>query len=272
MNIIVWNCRGLTSKVQELPILTKDGDVICLSETKLRPNSYYKPFLKGFNHIRQDRVTGEGGGLLVFLKNSIIYSRINLQNIPFGVEVIGVQIKNGNDAIHLFSVYIPPRPEVTKIQLEAFIPQLEGYPNTIISGDFNAHHDLWGSSLHNPRGNYLFDILLNSQLKPLNDGEATGLHNVRGSNSIPDITMVSPDLAIFTKWDTIKDPLRSDHYPILLQVSKGSLIRGEVSHRIGLSKVDWSKFSEDLAIYCNSRPSLEENNYIQEYARNSPKE
>lgn len=142
---------------------------------------------------------------------------------------------------------------------------MKGFTNAIISGDFNAQHDLWGSTLNNPRGNILFDILLNSHLKPLNNGEATRLHNVRGSNSVPDLTLVTPDLAIFTKWETFKDPLRSDHYPVVLQVSKGNLIKGEISHRIGVSRVDWSKFSEELTLYCNSRPLLEDNNYIQEY-------
>lgn len=59
--------------------------------------------------------------------------------------------------------------------------------------------------------------------------------------------------------------MRSDHYPILLQLSEGNLIKGAVSQRIDTSKIDWSKFSEEQSNYFNSRPSSEANNYILEY-------
>lgn len=121
MNIIAWNCRGISSKIHELPILLKEGDIICLSETKLRPTSNSRPFIRGYNHIRQDRSVGEGSGLLVFFKNSITHSKINLRNIPVGIEVIEAQIKNGQDFIHLFSIYIPPQLNFIKAQLEHFI-------------------------------------------------------------------------------------------------------------------------------------------------------
>lgn len=120
MNVIVWNCRGISSKSHEIPPLPKESDVLCISESKLQITSKYKPQFNGFNCVRQDRTTGEGGGLLIFIRKSLQYQRVNVINIPVGVELIGVQIKIGNDLIHLFSIYIPPQQALDRAQFSDF--------------------------------------------------------------------------------------------------------------------------------------------------------
>lgn len=212
MQIIVWNCRGIASKIHELPALINEGNVICLSETMLKLGAKYKPNLKGYNFIRQDRQAGEGRGLLIFIKNSISYSRINVLDIPNGVEIIGVKLTFSSELINLFSLYIPPQTAISKTSLDTLLQQFEGYPRAIITGDLNAQHKHWGSTISNPRGNILFDILLyysivdivsstilNSQLKLLNNGKPMRLYKVDSSISAPDISLASIDIAISIK-------------------------------------------------------------------------
>lgn len=268
MNIISWNINGISSKTYEVPINLAECDVLCISETKLQPTSRYKPNFKGFNCVRQDRPNGKGGGLIIFINQGIKYSRIPINFAPDGVEVIGVKLIYNNEPIHLFSLYIPPRVRLDnrKAEFSSFMVKLSNYGSAIITGDFNAHHPYWGSGLWNPRGELLADIIIDLSLNVLNTGDATRLHFEVEKNSVPDVSLCTNDSSIFMNWHTIKDLMKSDHYPMKMILDKGRLNRSFVSGRIGTNKVDWNKFRTNLSEKIQNRPGLNGSNFLEEYS------
>ena len=76
-NILQWNCEGIRSKftsgdIQQL-IKETNMQCICLQETKLHPNAYFK--IKGFKaylqnlHIDEDQTPH--GGVAIYVKSGI---------------------------------------------------------------------------------------------------------------------------------------------------------------------------------------------------------
>ena len=71
-NILFWNCRGIRSKQKELELYLKDNliDVIALNETFLSKKHNFK--IPGYNTIRNDRSTIQGGGVAFLVKMALL--------------------------------------------------------------------------------------------------------------------------------------------------------------------------------------------------------
>ena len=96
--------------------------------------------------------------------------------------------------------------------------------NLFILGDFNCYHTLWDSrGTSDPRGEEVFDLVISSDLLPLNDPDtSTLLHRFSGSCSSPNIFFAPSSLSFSCSWEVLQD-LGSDHLPILLSVPPLSL-------------------------------------------------
>ncbi|XP_037943763.1 uncharacterized protein LOC119676591 [Teleopsis dalmanni] len=81
----------------------------------------------------------------------------------------------------------------------------------IIGADANAHHEMWGSTDTNARGECLFDFILAGNLVIANIGrEPTFMNSIR--REVLDITMISEHFSYFiTKWSVSQDCSFSDH-------------------------------------------------------------
>ena len=72
--------------------------------------------------------------------------------------------------------------------------------DTVIMGDFNGHHKLWHSKLDtDKRGTELANEISDSELIVINEDTPT---RVTRKQSSPDITLVSPTLAMRSIWKT----------------------------------------------------------------------
>ena len=71
-NILFWNCQGIRSKRKELELDLKENviDVIALNETFLsKKHNFLIPF------IRNDRSTGQGGGVAFLIKYGLVVNK-----------------------------------------------------------------------------------------------------------------------------------------------------------------------------------------------------
>ena len=77
ITIIQININGLTTKIHELKNLTDNTkiDIITIQETKLKP-THRTPYLKDYTAIRTDRTYKNGGGLMTYIKNDIIFTEL----------------------------------------------------------------------------------------------------------------------------------------------------------------------------------------------------
>ncbi|UYV68667.1 hypothetical protein LAZ67_6000395 [Cordylochernes scorpioides] len=133
----------------------------------------------------------KGRGLAILIKN-LYYEDIAV-NIPNTLDLETQGIKdylNQNKAINIYNMYHPPNNTfIDDGTMAQFLTD-----NTIILGDLNAKHQLWGCSTPNPRGKILSNIFDDNAFMCLNDGNPT--HHSYNYNTAQalDISFYYPDI------------------------------------------------------------------------------
>ena len=76
LRILQWNADGLRNKIIELRkrAIDQDLDVLLIQESHLEPNQP-SPSIPGFAALRVDRKNKKGGGLISYVKKSIIFEK-----------------------------------------------------------------------------------------------------------------------------------------------------------------------------------------------------
>ena len=165
VRILQWNCRGIKANITDLQLLlTKDISVACLQESRLPHDSnfsmkYYSTY--NFNPNNHDAYPIPGG-LTTLIHNSIPHRPITL-NTSLQAQAFSVSL---NYTTTICNIYIPPHSSPDRHSIENLLHQLPS--PYILLGDFNAHHPLWGSQKHNPKGILIENILLNNNITLLN--------------------------------------------------------------------------------------------------------
>ena len=160
-----FNANGIGNKQVELGEFLERHKVkvAVIQESKLTLNSR-TPNIQNFTTVRKDRDQGQGGGLL-----TLIHKSINLTRRPDSpdtladpdLEELTITAKLGNTALIITNVYIPPASSCTG----GYNPSLDHLmmtTDTLILGDFNAHHSSWYSSSTDTRGTMLESMVFGS--------------------------------------------------------------------------------------------------------------
>ena len=113
----------------------------------------------------------------------------------------------------------------------------------LVLGDFNAHHELWHSSLgDDQRGALLAEQIDESTFCTLNDDAPTRIMGTCASS--PDITIASPGLVNCATWRAVVS-LGSDHLPIIVTLDRpNDFIVSERRTYMNQKKADWHGFRE----------------------------
>ena len=138
--ILQWNCVSLNTHREELEVLITNysPSVICLQETRLKPNTDLT--FKNYKSFYKSNASGQGGvGILV--KNSILKSSVNLKT---HLQAVAANVTIRGKAYTICSIYIPPSSNPSSSDIDNVISQFE-LP-FLLCGDFNAHNTLWGVS------------------------------------------------------------------------------------------------------------------------------
>ena len=118
----------------------------CIQETWLTPSAT-TPNFPGFAAVRRDRPPGQagrGGGLLTLVHESVAFTPVDTAALtpPDSLlEVQGIQVELNGALLCVLNVYAPPG---------SWTPDhasLLDHPDSdsLILGDFNAHHAAWDS-------------------------------------------------------------------------------------------------------------------------------
>lgn len=100
------------------------------------------------------------------------------------------------------------------------IDQNNNEKNCMIAGDVNSTHPSWnGNNKQNNRGNKLANIIGNSNLCILNDGNPTYYQIYKNYFNAIDITLSSIDLINNITWQVLEVDLGTDHLPIWIQIN-----------------------------------------------------
>lgn len=254
LKILQWNCRSLKHKITELQNLLslQEIDIAALCETWI--NQSFLPKFRNFTLNTKNRTDGRGG-VAILVRKGIPYSLLHLTNIPPEVEVIGIRVKN----VNIINIYQPPNVISSTTSWHAVFSQIPQNEQLIIVGDFNSHHPCWHSSHTDQRGQQLYEALDLLNLVVLNQNDSTRLVAPYGEQSIVDLTITQPPLALYTNWSIIKDSMGSDHFPIVTEVGVSCFSRNvqdSIRKRKGIAHIDWIHFSTSLQDMLNKKENI----------------
>ncbi|UYV74128.1 hypothetical protein LAZ67_11002196 [Cordylochernes scorpioides] len=216
----------------------RKADVICIQETKLRPEKALK--LNGYKLIRKDRAQGRGGGGLLTLIKELKFEEIIIPPTN-QTEIQGIKLyQETGEPILLFNIYHPPdKPGPELQQITHLLTD-----KTILLGDFNSKHSTWGCNETNNCGEALSNYLDNTDLLCISEGP-TYVSNSYGIPQTLDLVITTPQLAHQTLTQVLEG-VGSDHLPLLTTTT--TEIKEEALPKKlywNYRKADWTKFRQE---------------------------
>ncbi|KAL4098943.1 hypothetical protein QTP88_023450 [Uroleucon formosanum] len=272
----LWNCRSLRARHNDFSFVLAENKCQCalLSETWLLPNSRIS--IPKYHVFRQDRHDGYGRVAIV-THQSINSKRFSLNdNIRHmlelhSIDIIGIEITINDKTLDLWSIYTPPSSNPFSETFNNIFSLMN--QSSLIGGDFNGHHPVWGSSISDFRGNLIHSDILDYGLCVLNNGEATRINRPSYPDTMVDISISSPNISLSCSWSVLPDPFGSDHLPILISIpnrpsySNFSHNNYNTSTRFSFYATDWNQFTYQVAsllepFTLDSSPLNNYNNFV----------
>ena len=110
-NILFWNCQGIRPKRKELESYLKENviDVIALNDTFLCKKHNFK--IPGYDTIKNDRSTGQGGGVAFLVKNGLVVNK-EYRNDDFNTitdnEALAFELEISNNQYFILAIIYCP--------------------------------------------------------------------------------------------------------------------------------------------------------------------
>ena len=170
-NVLQFNANGIGNKLTELGVVLERNKVkvAVIQEPKLSSKSK-NPCIRNYTTVRNDRPHGHGGGLLVFIHESITFSKQPSSPEALSdphLEEMTTKADIGNTKLIIPNIYIPPASSCSN-GYQSSIEHLLTTLDTLILGDFNAHHPSWYSRSTGTRGQIMDDSINGSNFDILN--------------------------------------------------------------------------------------------------------
>ena len=119
--------------------------------------------------------------------------------------------------------------------------------NTILLGDFNAHHPSWNCDAESDNGKKLYNAIEKNNLYVHNTDTYTRINPQNGKESNLDLIISTSDLDNKINTVCYDEALWSDHFPILSKLSVTKTPYVKKSFRIQSKRTNWVKVNKILA-------------------------
>jgi len=176
---------------------------------------------------------------MTLIRNDMAYSEGNKIN---KAEAIQIKVTVDNQLISILNMYIPPN----CVLPEALIRECVTISNSIILGDFIAHNIEWRSKANNKNGATLNRIIEEEGAILMNNKEYTYISEV-ARDSLLDLTICSPNLAIKANVKVLLNKFDSDHRPVVTTIEGCKTETTTKAPRWNMKKADWPNFNEMAA-------------------------
>ena len=218
LNITFWNCQGVRSKRKELELYLNENsiDIIALNETFLNKKVNFN--IQGYDTIRNDRSTGQKGGVAFLVKHGLVVNK-EFRNADFNIitdnEALAINLElSCNQNLTLATIYCPNG----KPNLSLFQTIYNLSDNVMFVGDFNSKSEAFGCASKNDSGPILKTIQNTLDLIYLNNTEHTYMVRRNGNTDILDMAFITQNLIIHDTQFQIGVDLGSDHLPIEISI------------------------------------------------------
>ena len=212
------------------------------------------PYIQNYTTVRKDRHHGLGGGLLIFIHRSVTFSKqpssAELLYDPH-LEELAIEAEIGDTKLIISNIYNPPASPCSN-GYQSSIEHLLTTQDSLILGDFIAHHPSWYSGSTDTRGRKMVDSINGSDHGILNwDTPTRGPHNAEPSS--PDVTLASASLITSCSWQTMST-LSSDHLPILIILQMKTTTKpGLRQTYVNLKKANWNRYRQEVEAALSKR-------------------
>jgi hypothetical protein len=157
-----------------------------------------------------DQYPGRKGGTAIAVKKGIPHGHVELPALV-SVEATGVCIPVGNDIVLLAAVYKSPGRPWNNTD----ILKLLGFKRkTILAGDLNTKHPFWNSSVSNPSGVQLLELLHKNEFE-ISAPQCPTHYSPAENGDILDI-VVHQNIRLSSV--AVSDILDSDHLPVMFHI------------------------------------------------------
>ena len=109
LNILFSNCQGIRPKPKELELYLKENefDIVALDETFLNKKLNFR--ITGYDTIRNDRLTGQRGGVAFLVKHGLVINK-EYKNSDFSIitsnEALAINLNlSNNQNVTLATIY-----------------------------------------------------------------------------------------------------------------------------------------------------------------------
>ena len=196
LNILFWNCQGIRPKRKELELYLKENeiDVIALNETFLNKKLNFR--ISSYDTIRNDRPTGQRGGVAFLVKHDLVISK-EYRNSDFNIitenEALTINLElTNNQNLTLAIIYCPNgNPNFSIFQS---INNLSA--DVMFIGDFISKLESFGCAHKSPSGPMLKNIQKQLNLIYLNNDEHMHMDRAEDRTDILDMAFISGVIAV----------------------------------------------------------------------------
>lgn len=210
-------------------------DVVGVCETKIDNN--FKLKIPGFKIYTVNR-NNRGGGVAIFIKESIEHSFYKPVLNSGNIEVVGVEIHSKSTSLFIFQVYKPPNKRLKKADLNA----LFSGQNIIVMGDLNCKRKEWNCETNNIDGSVLLDFCLAKKVTISTPLTCTNFPTI-GRPNVLDFFLLKSNIE--HSLPAAKCDLSSDHNPVEMIIGF-NYSNVNVCEVFDFSKADWKKFKSIL--------------------------
>ena len=235
-HILAWNANGILSDLYEFKhfMTSYNFDIALISETHLKPCISLS--LPNYRFYRKDRLHMRGGGVAIFIKQSIPHHLLStIDSSTLEILAINASLPNGQN-ITIGAAYNPPQflPDAN-----ALLNFFSNTPPSILAGDLNCKHSSWHSRRCNKNGNFLLNFASQHNLTISAPCNPTFFPTGRGSPDVLDIA-ITKNFPFLSSIHTL-NALSSDHQPISLELDCTAS-----PSEIQKKSVCWDKFKHFL--------------------------
>jgi len=244
--MLTWNCRSLQSNLScfKIKLYTVKPHIAFLTETWLK---HREPKFINYRAYFKHRDDRPHGGLAILVRNDVTIVPKDVQAYPGGkLEFQSLSMINNKLKYDLLNLYNPGE-SISEAEYLFYFGQLSG--RKIVTGDLNAHHQLWDSNHpNNPSGNNLVNSLFQvPDLAIITPQNLPTYHHPRtGMPSTLDLCLVSQVLVPISEIYMESD-LGSDHDPVITIIDiTPTLVKMKCRGRWKFRDDRWSDFNLTL--------------------------
>jgi hypothetical protein len=262
LRIIQHNCAK-NKQIQEtlLDIANGTADIILLQEIHLYPQGTTVPS-PSFDLFIPDTTNHQKPRTAIYVNKSRtdIFCSLRSDLLPvIDGDTTLLQILAGQETFYIYNVYNERRKlsdNSNPYTIDRYLCSLKLNGNSILAGDFNAHHPWWNSEATPTRTEKLLPFLTDNHMDLVNIPDVPTYHHRQNTgDSVIDLVFATDNISDRVLDWAVDDTTHtgSDHeilrYTLLIDTN--NTVPSPLSQRYNWQKADWSAFKDRLLTNSN---------------------